>query len=244
MNVWTGAPRLDGVRVLVVEGGYLSLLDDLRAGKIDFLVSVLRRPSWAEDVDEEALFRDPYALVARRGHPLSRRQNITLQDLARFEWVLPEPGTPRRTAFERMFADFSPKPNASVETRSIEFQRGILSKSDRISIVTRQETMLEERIGVLAALPFSPPVSRNADGIATRANWKPTIVQLAFLDLLRRNARDNLLTPQSTLQSSDPRRVTTPSWPALPVTGRPHPYLTRQWIDPDLDNGVVPLEPR
>ncbi|HEY6259773.1 MAG TPA: LysR family transcriptional regulator [Xanthobacteraceae bacterium] len=208
-----------GTRVLVVEGAYLSLLDDLRAGKIDFLVSVLRRPSWAEDVDEEPLFRDPYAIVARRGHPLSRRQDITLQDLARFEWVLPELGTPRRMAFERMFADVSPKPKASIETRSIEFQRGMLSTSDRISIVTRQETMLEERIGVLAALPFAPPVSRNADGIATRANWRPTIVQLAFLDRLRRNSRDRLKAPQSTLQFSDPRGLATPGWPALPARG-------------------------
>lgn len=204
-----------GTRVVVVDGAYLALLDDLRAGKIDFLVSVLRRPSWAEDVDEEALFRDPYAIVARRGHPLSRRQNITLHDLAHFEWVLPELGTPRRMAFERMFADFSPKPNASVETRSIEFQRGMLSMSDRISIVTRQETMLEERIGVLAPLPFTPLVSRNADGIATRANWKPTIVQLAFLDLLRRNSRENVRT--APLQLSGPPCLTPPGWPALPV---------------------------
>jgi LysR family transcriptional regulator of gallate degradation len=158
-----------GTRVLVLEGAYLSLLDDLRAGKIDFLVSVLRRPPWAEDV-------------------------------------------------ERMFADFSPKPRASVETRSIEFQRGMLSTSDRISIVTRQETMLEERIGVLAPLPFTPAVSRNADGIATRANWRPTIVQLAFLDLLRRKAREKVATSQSTLQPSDPPRLTPPNWPALPVT--------------------------
>jgi DNA-binding transcriptional LysR family regulator len=207
-----------GTRVVVQEGGYLSLLDDLRAGKIDFLVSVLRRPSWAEDVDEEPLFHDPYAIVARRGHPLSRRQNITLQDLARFEWVLPELGTPRRMAFESMFAGFSPKPKASVETRSIEFQRGMLSTSDRISIVTRQETMLEERIGVLAALPFAPPVSRNADGIATRANWRPTIVQLAFLDRLRRNSRENLPTQQSILQFSDPPGLASPDWPAVPVT--------------------------
>jgi molybdate transport repressor ModE-like protein len=208
-----------GTRVLVVEGGYLSLLDDLRAGKIDFLVSVLRRPSWAEDVDEEPLFRDPYAIVARRGHPLSRCRNITLQDLARFEWVLPELGTPRRTAFERMFAGVSPKPTASIETRSIEFQRGMLAASDRISIVTRQETLLEERIGVLAALPFAPPVSRNADGIATRASWRPTIVQLAFIDLLRRNSRDNLLPiPQSALRSSGPRGLATSRRPAPPAT--------------------------
>jgi len=119
-----------------------------------------------------------------------------------------------------MFADFSPKPNASIETRSIEFQRGMLSTSDRISIVTRQETLLEERIGALAPLPFAPPVSRNADGIATRANWRPTIVQLAFLDLLRRNSRQKVPTPQSTLQFSDPRCLTSPDWPALPVMER------------------------
>jgi LysR family transcriptional regulator, regulator for genes of the gallate degradation pathway len=206
-----------GTRVLVVEGAYLALLDDLRAGKIDFLVSVLRRPSWAEDVDEEPLFRDPYAIIARRGHPLSRRQNITLQDLAGYEWVLPELGTPRRTAFERMFADVTPPPKASIETRSIEFQRSILSASDRVSIVTRQETLLEERMGLLAALPFTPPVSRNADGIATRANWKPTIVQLAFLDLLRRNASD-LPTSRSSLKVAGARRGSGPDWPALPAT--------------------------
>ena len=150
---------------------------------------------------------------------MSRRQNITLQDLARFEWVLPELGTPRRMAFERMFAKFNPKPTASIETRSIEFQRGMLSTSDRVSIVTRQETVLEERMGVLAALPFVPPVSRRADGVATRASWKPTTVQLAFLDLLRRNSRDGLPAPQSTLQLSDARGLTMPSWPALPVGG-------------------------
>ncbi len=186
-----------GTSVLVVEGAYLSLLADLRSGKIDFLVSVLRRPDWAKDVHEEALFRDPYAIVARRGHPLSRRQKISLQDLARFEWVLPQPGTPRRTAFERMFADVWPKPKASIETRSMEFQRGILATSDRVSIVTRRETLLEEELGVLAALPFDPPVSRQADGVATRANWKPTTVQFAFLDLLRRNAPREVREPRN-----------------------------------------------
>ena len=76
-------------------------------------------------------------------------------------------------------------------------------------------------MGALAALPFTPPVSRNADGIATRAKWKPTIVQLAFLDLLRRHARDNLPTSQSAPKLPGARRVPAPDWPGLPVTGRP-----------------------
>jgi LysR family transcriptional regulator, regulator for genes of the gallate degradation pathway len=206
-----------GTQVLVVEGAYLSLLADLRAGKIDFLVSVLRRPDWAKDVHEEALFRDPYAIVARRGHPLSLRRKITLQDLAAFEWVLPQPGTPRRAAFERMFADVSPKPRASIETRSMEFQRGILATSDRVSIVTRRESLLEERFGALAALPFVPPVSRQADGVATRANWKPTTVQFAFLDLLRRSARVKL--PHTCVEPHG--QTTRPSLPATSAVGRP-----------------------
>src|SRR5262249_16633936 len=131
-----------------------------------------------------------------------------------------------RTAFEQMFADISPRPKASIETRSIEFQRGILSTSDRVSIVTRQETILEERMGALAALPFTPPVSRNADGIATRANCKPSTVQPACLDTVRRNARENLPTSQSALKLPGARHAPVPNWPGLPVTqparrGRP-----------------------
>src|SRR6185503_4273905 len=118
-------------------------------GKIDFLVSVLRKPESVMDVTEEPLFEDPYAVIARRDHPLARRQDITLRDLAQFEWVLPEPGTPRRNAFEHMFHGFDPKPNASVQTRSMEFQRGMLSTSDRLSLVTLQEAIFEERVGVL-----------------------------------------------------------------------------------------------
>ena len=215
-----------GTRVLVVEGAYLSLLADLRAGKIDFLVSVLRRPDWAKDVHEEALFRDPYAIVARRGHPLSLRRKITLQDLAAFEWVVPQPGTPRRAAFERMFADVSPKPKASIETRSMEFQRGILAASDRVSIVTRRESLLEQRLGVLVALRYVPPVSRQADGVATRANWKPTTVQFAFLDLLRRNSRAKLPRTPEVVElhgrTARPSLQATPPAAARPERGRSH----------------------
>jgi DNA-binding transcriptional LysR family regulator len=201
-----------GTKILILEGSYLGLLADLRAGKIDFLVSVLRKPDWVLDVDEEPLFEDPYAVIARRGHPLAQRSDITLQDLARFEWVLPEAGTPRRTAFDRMFRTFDPKPAASIETRSMEFQRGMLSTSDRVSLVTMHEALFETRVGMLGPLPFAPPVTRRADGVATRANWQPTGVQLAFLDLLRRNARrrqaDVLeLNEPKTLQMGTVRRV-------------------------------------
>jgi LysR family transcriptional regulator, regulator for genes of the gallate degradation pathway len=65
----------------VVDGHYEALFHDLRAGKLDLLFGVLRRPDWAFDVKEEVLFPNPYVVVARRGHPLGSRATLRLDDL-------------------------------------------------------------------------------------------------------------------------------------------------------------------
>jgi DNA-binding transcriptional LysR family regulator len=75
--------------VQVVDGHYDVLLNDLRSARLDLLWGVLRTPSWASDVREELLFHNPYVIVARRQHPLTRSKRITLNDLARFDWVMP-----------------------------------------------------------------------------------------------------------------------------------------------------------
>ncbi|CAN0366358.1 unnamed protein product, partial [Phaeothamnion confervicola] len=67
-------------QIRIAHGPYDLLLGDLRMGRIDFLFGVLRRPEWASDVDEEALFDAPYAIIARRNHPLSRKRTLELDD--------------------------------------------------------------------------------------------------------------------------------------------------------------------
>jgi hypothetical protein len=47
MKFWRMLP---GAEVQVMEEPYEQLLSHLRAGNIDFLFSVLRRPDWATDV--------------------------------------------------------------------------------------------------------------------------------------------------------------------------------------------------
>ena len=70
--------------VHVVDGPYEALLDALRAGDLDLLFGVLRRPAWATDVREEFLFSNPYAVFVGRQHPLTRVRKITSQRLARY----------------------------------------------------------------------------------------------------------------------------------------------------------------
>jgi DNA-binding transcriptional LysR family regulator len=193
-------------RVQVVDDHYEALLGDLRAGKLDVLFGVLRRPAWAIDTSEEYLFANPYTVVARRDHPLARLRRITLRDLAGYDWVLPDRGTPRREAFEQLFAKSRFTPRVSIETTSPAVYRSILASSDRISLFSQIETEQPDlQIDPLAKLRFDSNVLSRVDGVATRTDWQPTRVHREFLELLREETR-GLRTGGSARQSQNRNR--------------------------------------
>jgi LysR family transcriptional regulator of gallate degradation len=174
-------------QVQVVDGHYEALLADLRAGKLDLLFGVLRRPAWAVDVTEELLFANPYVVVAGAHHPLAQAKRVTLRDLVGYEWIMPEPGAPRRQAFARMFADSSAQPRVAIETTSLAIYRSVLASSDRLTLMSRLAAQSADS-GALAVLPFRSPHLARHDGVASRTDWHPTRVHLRFIELLRAEA--------------------------------------------------------
>jgi LysR family transcriptional regulator, regulator for genes of the gallate degradation pathway len=109
--------------------------------------------------------------------------------LARYDWILPARGTPRREAFERLFAGSSRSPTVSIETTSPAIYKSILATTDRIALLSTLETQFAEPEG-LAMLPFDSPVLARVDGVAGRADWQPTCLHQRFLDLLRGQAQE------------------------------------------------------
>lgn len=169
--------------VEVLDGHYNDLLAALRSGSLDVVYGVLRRPKWAFDVDERLLFSNPYAVVARRDHPLRRQRRITTSDLARYDWIVPPQGTPRRHAFELIFNDRKQKPKVSIETTSLGIYRSVLATSDRLSLFSHREVD-DDRIAGIEALPYDSSRLQRKDGIAIRKDWKPTLIHLEFLERL------------------------------------------------------------
>jgi DNA-binding transcriptional LysR family regulator len=174
-------------QVHVVDGHYEALLADLRAGRLDLLFGVLRRPAWAVDVAEEMLFANPYVVVAGAQHPLARQRRVTLRELAAFDWIMPEPRTPRRQALARMFAASPRQPRVAIETTSPAIYHSVLASSDRLTLMSRLAARSREG-DALAVLPFRSPHLARRDGVATRTDWQPTQVHLQFLELLRAEA--------------------------------------------------------
>jgi len=180
--------RYPTARIRIVDGHYEDLLNELRAGKLDLLYGVLRRPDWAADVKEELLFANHYVVVARNGHPLHRLKRVRNRDLANFGWIMPGPLAPRQQALHRILETVCAEPKISLETTSLQIYRTILTATDQLTLMSRFEAKLNDT-GSLAQLPFRSPHLRRFDGIATRIGWQPTNIHLEFIGLLRAEAR-------------------------------------------------------
>jgi DNA-binding transcriptional LysR family regulator len=165
----------------ILDGHYNDLLNALRHGSIDIVYGVLRRPKWAFDVEERFLFSNRYAVVARHDHPIHKQRTITVSDLARYDWIMPPLGTPRRRAFEQLFHD--QKVKVSVETTSMGVYRSMLSTSDRLSLVSHREVE-KDPTARLATLHYDSPQLQRHDGIATRRDWQPTRLHVEFIERL------------------------------------------------------------
>lgn len=175
------------VNIDVACGSYDVLLEKLRAGSLDFIVGLLKSPAPVDDVVEEVLLTDPYVIAVRKDHPLAEKEIVTLEELAEYDWVLPGPTAARRTNFEKIFAGMSSVPRANVETHSLTTILILLVDSDRMTILTESQMLLDQKLGHnLTSLKYRlTQPSHGLIGVTTRKNWTPTENQKIFLNFLR-----------------------------------------------------------
>lgn len=181
--------RYPDLRVSIVDGAYEALLRGLRTGDIDFIVGALRQPAPAGDVSERVLFNDPLSVVARYGHPLTQKSTLTVEDLARYPWVIPRHGTPTRGHFEQMFVTRSLQPPSNpMEVSSLVTVRALLLESDRLTLLSRHQIRYEEQLSQLVTLPIDLPDTRRAIGLTVRRDWQPTKPQRELVGLIEQIA--------------------------------------------------------
>jgi len=175
---------------LIQDGTYGQLLQGLRAGDLDLIVTA-GRPIDADDVSEIQLFDDALAVVARADHPLVLNGTRSLQDLRNYPWILPRAGTPTRRHCDDLLAEIGGSPPGGlIETGALASVRGLLLESDRLTVLSRRQIAVELQAGLLAALDLPLPALRRPIVATTRKDWKPTQVQAAVLAEIRAITRE------------------------------------------------------
>lgn len=171
--------------IKVIDGPYPDLLRALRRGEIDILIGALRTPPPVGDVTEKPLFQDVLSVVARSGHPLAGRGNLSVDDLRSFPWIVPRHGTPTRTHFDRLIGAHRRTGDPPYyESSSLILVRGILAASDALTLISGEQVSFERDQGVLCILDFDLSDSGRPIGVTLRADWQPTATQRLFLETL------------------------------------------------------------
>lgn len=91
--------RYPKVRISILEGNTTSLLPQLLAGALD--LTVVNLPVSDPQITVDDLFEEDLVLVAPAGHHLASRPEVTLEEVAAHELLLPPPGTSIRVELDR-----------------------------------------------------------------------------------------------------------------------------------------------
>lgn len=174
-----------GIDIAVIEGSYSELSGPLRDGEIDFLLGALRQEEAIDDLQQQPVFEDRLQIMMRSRHPLADADMTLVAELAKYQWVLPDPQTPLyRYWVQMMVSDGGEAPHVAIECGSVLTIREILLGTDMLTLLSPDQLRVEMEADLLIARKPPIPVTRTI-GITTRQDWRPTQPQAKMLETLR-----------------------------------------------------------
>lgn len=181
------------VDVGVLEGSHAELVGPLRDGEIDMMVGALR-PMAGNDLVQRPLFEDRPVILGRAGHPLTHRRRgddrLSVQDMLAYPWIIPGSGAPLRSQWQAMFEAVGvAAPRPPIECGAVIMVRQMLRQSDFLTLLSPDQVAVELEAGWLARISDAPGEVSRTIGVTTRADWRPTRLQVEFLARLDEEAR-------------------------------------------------------
>jgi LysR family transcriptional regulator, regulator for genes of the gallate degradation pathway len=176
-----------GIKISTEEGPYNLLEAALRSGELDLIIGAIRPVGINENLLTEKLFEDRLSVIARKGHPLENKTNLSFEELQKYSWVLPSVDTPSRLIFDKILQNQGIQtPSSIIETSSLANVRGLLLESDRLALLSEHQIYYEKKYGLLVALQIGLEDTYRPIGITMRAHTPPSPAADLFLGCLRK----------------------------------------------------------
>lgn len=138
-------------------------------GHLDMVIGRILGPDGLGELEFDPLADEPHSLVARAGHPLTRRRRLEHADLLDFGWILPPPASLLRARLDAMFLDRGlPWPQNIVETSALPVITNLLRNSDLLTALPVDSIAPYTQASMLTILPIELGVSVESFGIIRR----------------------------------------------------------------------------
>ncbi len=161
----------------------------MRTGEIDFLLGRLSSTEDLDGVTFEYLFTEPLLFVVRADHSLATHPNPTLDDIDRYDVVLPLGGTIIRKEMDRFClargrAAFS----SVIETVSFDFTRQMIEIDDVVACMPRSAIIQELQDRSVRALPLRGDELVSSVGLSYAVGRQLSPPGLRLVEMIREAA--------------------------------------------------------
>ncbi|OYU19816.1 MAG: LysR family transcriptional regulator [Rhodobacteraceae bacterium PARR1] len=141
----------------VVENAQFDLLTGLLRRDFDFVIGFTEVFDMLDGLRQQVLFRDLLCVIARTGHPLHDRTDLTWNDLVSYPWISP---TSRRThtVLQHLMSTLNVAPPQQITVcGSVSLLKSLVAESDHLAMLPVYAATTEIAEGRLMALPFEDP---------------------------------------------------------------------------------------
>lgn len=176
--------RRPDIHVDVIEGSFLELVELLRNGRIDVLIGALREHP-PRDLFQEPLFTDSLTIIGRASHPLAGT-TASFTELAAYPWIVARRASGLLDQWQQMFdRSGAIRPTAPIQCGSVALIRGLLVRSDFLTLLSTDQVRAEIESGALVTIASCVPDTQRMIGVITRRDWFPTRLQEEFMETLK-----------------------------------------------------------
>jgi LysR family transcriptional regulator, pca operon transcriptional activator len=153
------------IRVRVREGRTEELLPLLAAGELDAIVGRLYEPAVPDGFRREPLWTEPVSVLARADHPIFAAGAVTVEELRRYDLVLPTVTQRVGQEIERLLSLLGLEPSGSLRSSSHGFIREMLHGTDLLSVMPRLMMVGDLLRGTLRVVPLPIPAPDRPAGL-------------------------------------------------------------------------------
>ena len=163
--------RYPGLRLILRVAFSTELTPALLEGDLDLALVLMPLDSAKVGITFDPLILTRPVLVAREGHPLTGRDNISVQELAKYPWMMPQFPEAHRLIINRTFMDAGVAPPVpAINVSTAIFFDALIRQTDMITVVPSTLMSNTEKALGLEALRTNLPFPDEAVGIAYRQN--------------------------------------------------------------------------
>ena len=156
------------------------LMDMLSARKIDFVLAFRPVAPYA-DIESHILFDNHLSAIVSDGHPLARKDKVTLDDIARYDIALPAKGLQARYAFDRIRENAHNDLHVRIELNEVNILLKLVRQSMLVGILSEATTYDTDGI---KAIPIDRPENEMQGCVHTLRNTYRKHAMLRFIKML------------------------------------------------------------